>query len=329
MGGQKSEDSYADALGHHLVEAHWKYFTIDVKDAYECDKASHLHYEFLLHRCSPKHFLPVLSVFRPDAASADLGTHIYPKVDVAKTGKNACWITFLGAHGHCEAHNEKFNLYNSDDTEEGYAAGSGSSKENCFARAKWWQDFCQTPVVCTYIPEGVSTNFRMEWIQHDSHGGRMFEETEDTKQVINPDSLNPHSPINPPYPSQYKSMEPKSPDYHDSPEYRKSLHLQGKEKEEILAKLRQRLGIRGRVGQVSKDVKHHEGVDTGSNIEIKTEPKCLQLQMSTAPMLLKPKLPINQHPMHPISLQPMRHLKPIQRQNHIQQQKHILNLNRM
>merc|ERR1719430_3011715 len=25
--GEKSEDSYVDALGHHLVEAHWKYFT--------------------------------------------------------------------------------------------------------------------------------------------------------------------------------------------------------------------------------------------------------------------------------------------------------------
>ncbi len=51
-------------LGHHLVEAHWKYFTMDVKDAYECDRAAHLHYEFLLKRCSPRHYLPVISVFR-------------------------------------------------------------------------------------------------------------------------------------------------------------------------------------------------------------------------------------------------------------------------
>ncbi len=29
--GEKSEDYFTDALGHHLVEAHWKYFTIDVK----------------------------------------------------------------------------------------------------------------------------------------------------------------------------------------------------------------------------------------------------------------------------------------------------------
>merc|ERR1712215_19700 len=96
--GEKSEDAYVDALGHHLVEAHWKYFTIDVKDQAECDKASHLHYEFLLNRCSPKHYLPVLSVYRPDKDAKELGAHVYPKV--APTGANACWITFLGAHGH-------------------------------------------------------------------------------------------------------------------------------------------------------------------------------------------------------------------------------------
>ena len=44
------EADVADTLGQHLVEAHWKYFTINVKDQYECDKASHLHYEFLLNR---------------------------------------------------------------------------------------------------------------------------------------------------------------------------------------------------------------------------------------------------------------------------------------
>merc|ERR1711970_1124213 len=265
--GEKSEDSYVDALGHHLVEAHWKYFTINVKDAYECDKASHLHYEFLLHRCSPKHFLPVPSVYRPDADAKELGTHIYPKPQ-GGTGKNNCWITFLGAHGHCEAHNEKFDLYNTDDTNEGYNQGSGSSKAKCFARAEWWQNYCQTPVVVTYVPDGVSTNFEMNWIMHDSHGGRMFEETEDTKQVINPDSLNPHSPINPPYPSQYKSMEPKSPDYHDSPEYRKSLHLEGKEKEAILAQLRARLGMTGKAGAVSTSILNHGGVDTSANVDI-------------------------------------------------------------
>merc|ERR1711970_1477082 len=113
----------------------------------------------------------------------------------------------------------------------------------------------------------------MGWIMHDSHGGRMFEDMDVTKDHINPDSLKPESANPSKYKSEYKSVEPKSPDYHDSPEYRKSLHLQGKEKEEILAKLRERLGIHGRVGQVSQDVKHHEGVDTGSNIEIKQEPK--------------------------------------------------------
>ncbi len=61
---ESGEAEEQDTLGQHLIEAHWKYFTIDVRDAYECDKAAHLHYEFLLHRCQPKHYLPVLSVYR-------------------------------------------------------------------------------------------------------------------------------------------------------------------------------------------------------------------------------------------------------------------------
>ena len=49
----------------------------------------------------------------------------------------------------------------------------------------------------------------------------MFEETEAAQNHINPDSLNPHAPTNPnEYKSEFKSMAPKSPDYHDSPEYR-------------------------------------------------------------------------------------------------------------
>merc|ERR1711894_838497 len=71
-----------DTLGKHKIEAHWKYFTLDVKDQYECDKASHLHYEFLLHRCKPKHYLPVLSVFRPNAEDKELATKIYPKPNI-------------------------------------------------------------------------------------------------------------------------------------------------------------------------------------------------------------------------------------------------------
>ena len=58
---------------------------------------------------------------------------MYPKVQTA-AGQNSCWITFLGAHGHCEAHNEKFDLYNTDDTSEGYGLGSGNSEEKCLAR---------------------------------------------------------------------------------------------------------------------------------------------------------------------------------------------------
>jgi len=262
--GERSEDAYVDALGHHLVEAHWKYFTIDVKDQAECDKASHLHYEFLINRCSPKHYLPVMAVFRPSNKEESLGTHFYPKIQTA--GKqNTCWITFLGAHGHCEAHNDKFDLYNTDDTPEGYSMGAGDSKEKCIGRAESWMKYCDTPVIATYVPEGVSSNWQTDWIMHDSHGGRMFEESEDALNHINPDSLNPHAPVNPSeYKSEFKSMAPKSPDYHDSPEYRKSLHLQGEEKEAMLASLRARLGMSGAAAGVSKDVKQHQGVDTGA-----------------------------------------------------------------
>merc|ERR1712215_406064 len=145
-----------------------------------------------LNRCSPKHYLPVLSVYRPDKDAKELGTHVYPKVP--SSGANACWITFLGAHGHCEKHSQKYDLYNTAD--ESHA----NSKEDCLARAKWWMDYC------------------------------------------------------------------------DTPEYRKSLHLQGEEKEAILAKLRQRLGMSGKASKVSNDVKHHTGVDTGPNEEVKSEP---------------------------------------------------------
>ena len=48
--GSTSETPWHDSLGPHLVEAHWKYFTIDVHDPYECDRAAKLHYEFLVNR---------------------------------------------------------------------------------------------------------------------------------------------------------------------------------------------------------------------------------------------------------------------------------------
>merc|ERR1711942_559498 len=262
--GEKSEDSYVDALGHHLVEAHWKYFTIDVKDQAECDKASHLHYEFLINRCSPKHYLPVLSVFRADAHDKKLGTHFYPKVQPSN-GKNTCWITFLGAHGHCEAHNNKYDMYNTDDTPEGYAEGSGTDADKCMGRAEWWMKYCDAPVIATYVPDGLSSGWNNDWIMHDSHGGRMFEENEKAANNINPDSLNPMAAVNPNhYPSEYKSQAAKSPDYHDSPEYRKSLHLEGAEKEAILKSLRERLGMSGSAGSVSKDVLQHQGVETSN-----------------------------------------------------------------
>ena len=259
--GERSEDNYVDALGHHLVEAHWKYFTIDVADQAECDKAAHLHYEFLINRCSPKHYLPVMSVFRPFAGAKQLGTHFYPKMQV-DTGKNSCWITFLGAHGHCEANSRKYDLYNTDDTPEGYSLGSGSSAEKCLNRAEWWMKYCDTPVLATFVPEGVSSTWSNDWIMHDSHGGRMFEEVEGALNQINPDSMNPHNANPSGYNSEFKSMAAKSPDYHDSPEYRKSLHLQGQEKEEVLKNLRNKLGMQGPSGGMSSGVKKHQGVDT-------------------------------------------------------------------
>jgi len=260
--GERSEDSYVDALGHHEVEAHWKYFTIDVADQAECNKASHLHYEFLINRCSPKHYLPVMAVFRPNDKSESLGTHFYPKMEV-KDGKFSCWITFLGAHGHCEAHSSKYDLYNSDDTPEGYSKGSGTSAENCLSRADWWMKYCDTPVLATYVPSGVTSTWKDDWIMHDSHGGKMFEEAEDTLNQINPDSMSPHSANPSGYNSIYKSQPEKTPDYHDSPEYRKSLHLQGEEKKEVLDTLKQRLGVSG--GTVSSSVLQHGGVNTSSS----------------------------------------------------------------
>merc|ERR1712098_1001560 len=105
---------------------------------------------------------------------------------------------------------------------------------------------------------------------HDSHGGKMFEESGATLNHINPDSLNPNAPINHhQYQSEFKSQAPKSPDYHDSPEYRKSLHLQGGEKEELLQSLRQRLGMSGRAQGFSRNVLQHEGVNTGDmNVKV-------------------------------------------------------------
>merc|ERR1712212_162868 len=254
--GERSEIPYVKALGHHLVEAHWKYFTIDVKDQYECDKAAHLHYEFLLNRCSPKHYLPVLSIYRHSAASKELGTHVYPKLKSG--GEKSCWITFLGAHGHCEAHNNEFPLYNTADKE-------GSTKEACLAKAKWWIDYCKTPVIVTYMPDEISTNWQDHWIMHDSHGGRMFEANDDANNKINPDSLKPHSANPSSYKSEFKSTNAMSPDYHDSPEYRKSLHLQGEEKEALLEGLRARLGMRGRAGAVGSNIKTFVGSSSSSS----------------------------------------------------------------
>ncbi len=43
-------------------------------------------------------------------------------------------MTFLGGHGQCEAEVEKYSLYNSDDTPDGYKKGAGHSKSICLSR---------------------------------------------------------------------------------------------------------------------------------------------------------------------------------------------------
>merc|ERR1711915_632381 len=99
----------------------------------------------------------------------------------------------------------------------------------------------------------------MGWIMHDSHGGRMFEANYDVKNKINPDSLKPHAASPSGYKSEFHSEAALAADYHDSPEYRKSLHLQGEEKEALLESLRKRLGMRGRAGAVGRNIKTYVG----------------------------------------------------------------------
>ena len=53
--------------------------------------------------------------------------------------------------------------------------------------------FCDTPVIMTYVPDHLSTSWADEWIMHDSHGGRMFEDADEVENKINPDSLNPEA----------------------------------------------------------------------------------------------------------------------------------------
>jgi len=237
---ESGEADFQDTLGEHLVEAKWKYFTIDVADAYECDRSAHLHYEFLINRCRPEHHLPVLSVFRPDANSKELTTHIYPRPNIPQPNHpNRCWITFLGPQGHCERRKDKYPLYNSDDTVEGYRySGSGVSKTYCLQRARVWSEYCENPAIATYIPEGVSSNWRDADIQHDNHGGRMFEEKYDVKKQINPHSYNPHD--------VKKPVVKLEEQFEDTEEYRKSLNMpEGPEKEALLQGLKHRLGIKG------------------------------------------------------------------------------------
>ncbi len=77
----------AGALGHHVVEAHRKYFTVGVRDGYECDLAAQLHYEFLVKRCKSSRPLPVISVFKATATAKILSTHVYPKPNIPHPGQ--------------------------------------------------------------------------------------------------------------------------------------------------------------------------------------------------------------------------------------------------
>nr|AVA26901.1 mucin-like spermatophore wall protein 1 [Lepeophtheirus salmonis] len=257
--GQSSEYEYADSMGHHLVEAHWKYFTIDVANQYDCDRAAQLHYEFLLNRCSPKHYLPVMSVYRPNGQLKELPTHIYPKPNIPQPGHPyRCWITFLGPHGHCERHMDRYDLYNVDDGQDGYM-GASQSKNTCLDRGAWWTKYCENPAISTYVPEGVSSNWKNEDIQHDSHGAKMFENYKAMTNKINPESINPND--------LHRPSQELPEEYEDTPEYRKSLHLKGKEREEILESLRKRLGMTRKDSY--KQVKWHGGepppLNTGGN----------------------------------------------------------------
>ena len=49
--------------------------------------------------------------------------------------------------------------------------GAGTSKSRCLARKNNWESYCHTPVIVTYVPEGVSTAWKDADIQHDTHGG--------------------------------------------------------------------------------------------------------------------------------------------------------------
>lgn len=119
----------------------------------------------------------------------------------------------------------------------------GTSKNKCLSRAATWSDYCENPAIATYIPEGKSSNWKNEDIQHDNHGGRMFEERLHLKNKINPESLSPHNITRP---DLDKSVE-----YEDTPEFRQSLNMEGAEKEAILKQLRDRLGMK----EKKKDVK--------------------------------------------------------------------------
>ena len=59
---------------------------------------------------------------------------------------------------------------------------------------------------------GKSSNWKDEDIQHDNHGGRMFEERSHLKNKINPESMTPHNTTKP----KIESTE----EYEDTPEFR-------------------------------------------------------------------------------------------------------------
>lgn len=193
--------------------------------------------------------------FRQSESEQELISHVYPKPNIPNPGQvNRCWVTFLGSAGHCEALKDQFPSYNSDDSLEGYEHfGSGYSKSKCLARKNDWESRCQTPVLMTYLPDSMSSNWKDENIAHDAHGQEMFEENGEAKNKINPESLNPFQIARP----QQQDDEDEPKDYEDTPEFRKSLNLEGTQREKLLESLRRRLGIHGGEEIRSPEIKWH------------------------------------------------------------------------
>ncbi len=52
------------------------------------------------------------------------------------------------------------------------------------SRAANWRNYCKTPVLVIYVPDGAATNWQDKDIRHDTHGGKMFEDDQDAKNLV-------------------------------------------------------------------------------------------------------------------------------------------------